>query len=418
MSLDLPVSVHWDYYDQVTLFDKPYTADAMRGLCRDAREAGVESLNFRVEAAGMAWVPNPVRPLYQRHDPGLALPWSDYRRRPASRTGDAARMRAAELFRQIYEICPDPLATACEAARAAGIRLNVYVCPYDQFWPGIPGTIVEQHPERCIASRDGRSRLSVPSLAYPETREWLLAYYDAVLAHDIDDVVVYSGSHAWYSYPIDSPDDWFGFEEPATAAYRENTGIDVHTQPFDINDYYRHYGTYWTLLMQELAERQERRGKRLIVGMDMGDWQVYLPWGAPRLMTTWRHRNDWRTWTAWGNVDLCVGHQVNMWEYEKWPANRLPYMPGEPDRPPYQFAEELFGRQDERGFRLYSFLTLHAGNFGVDDRAEHELRLAGTGTRECGYDGLLVREAADFEFKIGWHSLAKLAQEATHDDAE
>ncbi len=399
MTLNFPVSIHWDYYGQVVGLNAPYGREAMDSLCRAARKAGVEALNFRVEGGGMAWVPSGVRLLYREY---RDVPCPEFGRRPITPEEVQHRSHVAELFRKTYAVCPDPLAAAVEAARAAGIRLNVYVCPYDQFWPGVPGTLVEQHPERCIASRDGKRRLLVPSLAYPENRRWLLAYYDEILAHDIEHVIVYSGSHAWYSYPIDTPDDWFGFEEPAVEEYRAKRGVDVRSQPFDIEDYYRHYGTYWTALMKELADRQKRRGKRLIVGMDMGEWQVYLPSGAPRLMTTWRHQNDWRTWTAWGNVDLCVGHQVNMWEYDRWPANRLAYMPGKPDKPPYRFAEEVFGVRGIRPFNLYSFLTLHA------ERADEELPLAGRGTREMRFDGLIVREAADFEFKLGWDALRKL----------
>ena len=396
------LSVHWDYYDQIYESETPYGYDRMVALCRAAREAGVDSINFRVDGAGMAWVPCEGRSLFARVDPSVQLDWADFSRCPALKTPDAKRHKVAELFRQTYAICPDPLEAAASAAREAGLTLNIYVCPYDQFWPGVPDTLVEQYPHRCIVARDGKQRLAVPSLAYPENRAWLLAYYDHALNHDVADVILYSGSHAWYSYPIDTPDDWFGFEEPAVADYRAKTGIDARSQDVDVDDYYRHYGTYWTAFIKALSDRQKARGRRVVVGMDMGPWQVYLPWNAGRLMTTWRHENDWRTWTGWGNVDLCVGHQVNMWEYDMWPGNRLPCMPGEADKPPYRFAREIFGNWHEAGFRLDAFLTLHA------DRAARELPLAAAGVKSEGYDGLIVREAADFEFKLGWECLQGL----------
>lgn len=395
------VSLHWDYYDHVHGLGAPYGAQEMAALCGAVAAAGVDRLNFRVESCGMAWVPSPARPLFDRFEPERALPQFDFSRHKAIAASIPRRVEVARQFRRTYERCPDPLAAAAAAARDAGLGLNVYVCPYDQYWPGVPDTLVEAHPERCIQGRDGRS-LCVPSLAYPANRRWLLAYYDAVLDHDIDDVVVYTGSHAWYSFPTDTPDDWFGFEPPAVEDYLTRTGIDVRSQPFDIDDYYRHYGTYWTILMQALAERQARRGHRLIVGMDLGPWEVHLPWGAPRLMTTWRHANDWRRWTGWGNVDLCAGHQHNIWEYERWPANRMACMPGDATRPPYLHAEETFGRRSERAFQLYAFLTLHT------DRADHEFDLAARGTRAGGYDGLLLREAANFEFELGWRELERL----------
>lgn len=399
-----PIFIHWDYYDQVAEADRPYGYEEMAALCRAAKTAGVAALNFRAEGAGMAWVPNPVRPLFARHEPGRALPWADFSRVPSPPGDREMRLRVAGHFRRIYEQCGDPLETAARAARDEGMRLNVYICPYDQYWPGVPDTLVEQHPDRCIASRDGHRRLAVPSLAYPENVEWLLAYYDAVLAHDVADLIVYSGSHSWYAYPTDVPDDWFGFEEPAAESYLAETGIDPHREGFDIDDYYRHYGTFWTRFLEELARRQQARGHRLVVGKDLGPWQIYLPWNAGKLMTTWRHENDWKTWTGWGNVDLCVGHQVNMWEYERWPGNRLPYMPGDPDRPPYLHVEDVYGPGSSRAFKLYSFLTLHP------DRAALELPLAGRGTREGGYDGLMIRETANFEFELGWDALAGLRQ--------
>jgi hypothetical protein len=397
MSTDL--SVHWDYYDQVWRYGRVYDRDAMLRLCRDAKAAGVRSLNFRVEGAGMSWVPTKSRAVFDRYEPGRCLDFADFSRVPDSAVKHDQRVFVADLFKQTYEQVGDPLAVACEVAREVGLKLNIYICPLDQYWPGVPDSIVEKHPERCIVSRDGKHRLAVPSLAYEENRRWLLDYYREIFEHDFADVIVYSGSHAWYSYPLDVPDDWFGFEERAVTDYRDKTGVDVLKDPFDVDDYYRHYGTYWTALLKELSAMQRKRGHRLIVGMDMGPWQIHLParCGGPRC--SWRVENDWRTWTSWGNVDLCVGHQVNMWKYEGWPGNQLPYMPGEPGRPPCEFIDELFGDSASRDFSLWSFLTLHK------NVADAELPMAFEGTRRLGFDGLIIREAMDFEFDLGWDVL-------------
>lgn len=396
MSRDLPLSIHWDYYDQVWRHGGVYGREQMRRLCDDAKAAGVTSLNFRVEGAGMSWVPTRTRPVFKQYEPGRCVEFADFSRVPVSSVAEQERVRVADIFSQTYQEVGDPLAVACEAAKEAGLKLNIYICPLDQYWPGVPDSIVEEHPERCIVSRDGKHRLAVPSLAYEANRRWLLDYYREIFERDFADVIVYSGSHAWYSYPLDVPDDFFGFEEPAVADYYSKTGIDVLKEDFNIDDYYRHYGTYWTALLRELAGMQRERGHRLIVGMDMGPWQVYLParCGGPRC--SWRVRNDWQTWTGWGNVDLCVGHQVNMWEYEGWPGNQLPYMPGEPGRPPCEYLDEVFGEPDARTFSVWSFLTLHK------DRADREIPMAFDGTRRLDYDGLMIREAMDFEFDLGW----------------
>lgn len=395
----MSLSIHWDYYDQVYRYGGVYGYEQMRKLCLDAKNAGVTSINFRVEGAGMSWVPTRSRPVFDRFDPKQCLDFADFSRAPASTAMIEERVNVGKIFKQTYEQIGNPLKVACDVAREVGLKLNIYICPLDQYWPGVPDSIVEKHPERCIMSRDGRHRLAVPSLAHEANRLWLLDYYREIFEQDFADVIVYSGSHAWYSYPLDVPDDWFGFEEQAVADYRDKTGIDVLKDPFDIDDYYRHYGTYWTALLKELSDIQRQRGHRLIVGMDMGPWQVYLPakCGGPRC--SWRVENDWRTWTSWGNVDLCVGHQVNMWEYEAWPGNQLPYMPGEPGRPPCEYINEMFGDAQARDFNLWSFLTLHK------DRADTELPMAFEGTRRLGYDGLIIREAMDFEFDLGWDVL-------------
>ncbi len=397
-----PLSIHWDYYDQVYEYGRVYGRDAMHHLYESAQAVGVGSLNFRVEGAGMSWVPTTCRPAFDQYTPEKAVDFADFSRLSVAKESHQRRREVADIFKQTYAQIGNPLEVACEVARQDGMPLNIYICPYDQYFPGLNDSIVHQHPDRCITSRDGKQRLAVPSLAYPENRLWLLNYYREIFQHDFADAIVYPNSHAWYSYPIDGPDDWFGFEQPAVQDYLERTGIDVRRDPFDINDYYKHYGTYWTMLLRELATMQQRRGHRLIVGMDMGPWQVYLPWGAGKVMTTWRHHNDWQTWTSWKNVDLCVGHQVNMWEYDMWPGNRLPYMPGEPDKPPYRFAREFFGDRNDADYDVYSFLTLHA------DRAATELPMAAKGTHDEGYDGLIVREAADFEFKLNWQCLRGL----------
>lgn len=394
------LSLHWDFFDHVAELGKPSGPADMLQLCRNAKNVGVRSLNFRVEGAGMTWVPAAGRLLFSEWNPARRLDWSNYDRIAAKIDHDT-RHRAAELFRKTYEQHGDPLANAVAAATEADIQLNIYVCPYDQYWPGVAGTLVEKYPDRCIVSRDGKQRLSVLSLAYAENRAELLRYYDEILStHDIADVIVYPGTHAWYSFPTDAEDDWFGFEQPAVEDYLVETGIDVRKDQFDIHHYYQHYGKYWTLLLRHLSDRQKERGRRLIVGMDLGPWQVYVPWAAPRLMTTWRHFNDWQQWTSWGNVDLCVGHQTNIWQYDGWPANRLPYMPGEPDRPPYRFMREVFGSRPDREFSVYSFLTLHR------EHASTEIAQAMNGTRLEHFDGLYVRETNDFEFHLGWDVLA------------
>lgn len=211
---------------------------------------------------------------------------------------------------------------------------------------------------------------------------------------------MYPNSHAWYSYPLDTPDDWYGFEAPAVDDYFAATSVDVRRDPFDANDYYRHYGSYWTLALWELSGLARERQRRLVVGMDMGPWQVYLPWAAPRPCCTWRWRNEWEKWTSWGSVDLCIGHQVNMWDYEGWPANQLPYIPGTPGRAPYEFVREMFGPSDHRQFQLWAFLTMHK------DRAQSELAKALAGSKSS-CDGLMIREAMDFEFDVGWDLLSR-----------
>lgn len=398
------ISIHCDYHDELFLHRKPCGAEWAQRLCRDAKEAGVDAINFRVEACGTTWVTSPLRP--RRGEVNIKPPvsWLD----PTCHFVQSGRLAevnddmlgvSGDLYRKVYEQVGDPLQAFCCAARQHDIRANVYICPYDQYWPGAADTIIHQHPDKCITSRDGRKRLTVPSLAYPENREWLLTFYDSVLERDVDDVVVYQTTHSWKLFPRDTQADWFGFEEPAVRDYRDQTGIDVRTEPFDIDDYYRHYGTYWSALIEALARRQQRRGRRLIVGCHIGDWEVYFPIGG-NPATTWRHYNEWRKWTALGNVDVCVGHQTDIWT-DSWPTTRLPYVPGGPCQPPYLLVDDIYGPTAERDFNLYACVGLHA------DKAEAELETAMAGYRKVGLDGLIVRETANLEFGVGWDAFAR-----------
>jgi hypothetical protein len=408
--MNFPLSLHWDYGDQLEGLGRPYGYEQMLNLCKSAKEVGVDSLNFRVEGYGMMWVPNPVRPVTTTYDPTAAVKDFDYGRHPVSQR-PGFRIGTPKLYQDNYKVCPDPLKEAVAAAREVGIKLNVYICPYDQYYPGVPDTLVAAHVDRCITSRDGKERISVLSMAFEENRAELLRMYDAVLKYDIADVIVYQTTHSWYSFPPKAQSDWFGYEEPAVEDYKAKTGIDVRNDAFDPSDYYKHYGTYWTTFLKALSDRQAKRGHRLIVGMDMGPWQIYFPAPTDRPMTTWRHWNDWRTWTQWKNTDICVGHQTNMYcgghghemiLYQDWPTYMLPYMPGGPDRQPYTYAREMFGERKSRDFNVHAFLTFHP------HRVDAEFSQVMHAIKTQPFDGLMIREAADFEFKLGWERLRSL----------
>ena len=139
-----------------------------------------------------------------------------------------------------------------------------------------------EHPEWIPCDRWGERRAPGPlEYAYPGARK---QFVDRVLRH----VAAYDGV-AFYTYVENYgyryPEE-FGFNEPIVSEFIRRYGVDIRTQKFDKQAWYRLRGEYVTQVLTELHAALSRKHKKLsiVVWADnptapMG-WQKYTTWTA------------------------------------------------------------------------------------------------------------------------------------------
>ena len=160
-----------------------------------------------------------------------------------------------------------------------------------------------EHPEWIPCDRWGERRAPGPlEYAYPGARK---QFVDRVLHH----VAAYDGV-AFYTYVENYgyryPEE-FGFNEPIVSEFIRRYGVDIRTQKFDKQAWYRLRGEYVTQVLTELHAALSRKHKKLsiVVWADnptapMG-WQKYTTWTAlgPIYM-------DYEKWLREGIIDEII----------------------------------------------------------------------------------------------------------------
>jgi len=157
-----------------------------------------------------------------------------------------------------------------------------------------------EHPEWVLCDRWGERRSPGPlEYAYPGARKQLI---ERVLHYvePYDGVAFYTyAENEGYRYPEE-----FGFNEPIVREFKRRYGVDIRTQEFDRDAWYRLRGEYVTQLFRELHAALSKKGKKLSImvygeapNVPMG-WQRYTAW-----TTIGPIRMDYEQWIREGIVD-------------------------------------------------------------------------------------------------------------------
>jgi hypothetical protein len=257
----------------------------------------------------------------------------------ASRTRIPGRFSAARGYRHpsrsAAALVWDDLDVVPSLAHAAGLHAWLYVSVFDEGWPLAPprvrtvsyhnemhgqhvawqSLLSRQHPEWLVLARGGRRRqYGVVSLAYPAARRAFVERWTALIRPTrFDGLFLCLRSQ---SRPADHA-DLFGFNEPVREDFRARHGVDILTEPFDVQAWRDLLGEYVTTLLRELRAALAADGRALGVGVARGDVL-----GPPLGNTTLA----WRTWARDGLVDQLVVDQnssqcPSMW-HQLWPMHR------------------------------------------------------------------------------------------------
>lgn len=219
------------------------------------------------------------------------------------------RMKGFEWYtkplREIEARC-DPRTEALKSCRDLGLSLYGYLCIFDE---GSPTSVLYgdnspfpwqshftvKHPEFLVCDRGGKNRhFGVMEYWYPEVRKYKIGLISDFLdQYDFHGIYICTRSH---SRPADHADQ-YGFNGPVEDEYKRRFGLDIRTQPFDIQRWRDLRGEGLTLFFRELREVLDRRGKRLALGIPRTDI-VGPPYGNMTL--------HWRTWLRERLVDEIV----------------------------------------------------------------------------------------------------------------
>lgn len=281
----------------------------------------------------------------------------------------------------------DPYATAVSTAHRDGRRIYGYLTLFDDGSPtsvrygdSTPFPWQSQfsidHPEYLVCDRSGQARQwGVYEYAYPEVRRYMIQRCLALLdQYPFDGIYLCCRTH---SKPAEAADQ-FGFNQPVVDEYRRRYGVDLRTAEFDPATWEALRGEYLTLFLRELHAELAQRGKRLAIGIPLGD-SLGPPYGHLQL--------DWPSWVKDRLIDeLVVGIRTGNEHY--------PSMKGHDRERGYRFsADEGWGLPDwtEEVKNRYGPACREAGvllrHFGLPSRGNERLK------QSLGLDGWLVSAA-------------------------
>lgn len=323
---------------------------------------------------------------------------SDARRKLGLPTFREARERYVEKSKAILADY-DPPALVREITRELGMELGLWLDTFDEYAPGMGCRFLRENPHCQWVSRDGREHFEgLRGYWYPEAAENMLAIVHELAAYGPDYLYFSTSCHSRHKERGDQ-EDFYGFDDLVVARYRERHGIDIRTEDFDVFEWHRIKGAFFTDFVRKAAEQLHGSGVKLMLPAPIGDYKI---WDKP----LWSHRApaamhmDWRTWVDEGLADaLIVGEYQPMWgarQVEYWPviAERTGL-----DRADVEgsAARQFHGYAQSRCQLLYFSSWIHGGAQRTREDLEAAILRIQEGASRAPLDGVVWHEFASFE---------------------
>ena len=160
-----------------------------------------------------------------------------------------------------------------------------------------------EHPEWCPIDRWGERRCPGPlEFCYPGVRRALVErYVDHVTRYGYEGIAFYTYVENMGVRYVDE----YGYNEPIVAEFKRRHGVDIRTEPFDREAWYRLRGEYLTEFLRELHAALGAQGKRLSMTLRCDEPNVPQVWygTGTQIPGAGGVHLDWGTWVAEGVVD-------------------------------------------------------------------------------------------------------------------
>jgi len=242
----VPVHLNWDCNCLVL------GPRGIQELVRDAREAGVDGINMRLDNKGVL----------------------SFRTRAG-----ACYNERLDAFGEDF----DPLAVLVSECHKQGIAANLWVDLFEAAYD----PLITAHPEFSPQGRPGKPPLGgMPCYAHPEVRSHLLDLVDEYVAYRPNAVFFCTKSnHVPRNRPNQPRNMDSGFNPPVVRRYRELYGVDILKEPFDRRKLGLIRGEFVIDFLVEARRRLNRAGIPVIVGATVSG---RLQSTGPNMLLDWR----------------------------------------------------------------------------------------------------------------------------------
>jgi hypothetical protein len=170
-----------------------------------------------------------------------------------------------------------------------------------------------EHPEFRLHDRAGVMSGSTIEFGYPEVRKAYLDRYEKMFSPG-GEFSIYDGI-IFYTYVenfFPRYSDQFIYSDLAVKTFKERYGVDVLTQPFDMDKFLAMRGEFVTQYLREMRALFNKHGKKLAFYIDAREPEIPQRWPSyPGILVPGRVKMDWRTWVKEGLVDEIALRSAN-----------------------------------------------------------------------------------------------------------
>jgi uncharacterized lipoprotein YddW (UPF0748 family) len=296
MIIDTVVS-HGDWFNAWGSYGTP----SVYRILSQCRDAGIRRVYWRTFLGARAHYHSNIEPVA-------------YGAEGIERPGNEGRDRLAYDLRQW-----DPFRDGVRIAHEFGMQISAWSTFYEETHVQLVTTkFAEEHPEYWWVSRDGRTRPTKVSFAYPEVRQYKLNLIREQAAYGVDDVCLdffrenhLFGERHHQIIPKQEVDQdgvcIYGYEPPIIAAYQRQYGIDPREISNSDESWVRFRASFLTSFMEEVREILNGQGITLSAKVrTMNRIQAPFPyWETEKAPTNSLLGSfvDWPTWVERGLLD-------------------------------------------------------------------------------------------------------------------
>lgn len=395
-----------DFFDEIGLHGESMGPEDVRELVRRCKDAGIDTIFWRAAGLGVAGYPT------ERLSSGKWLAGADrsliMSRLPGEKSVPQSERYYAEspLDRTLKRM--DPIATARDACREAGIEFFIWLDVFDEQ----NGRFLLEHPECQVRGRDGAFWPGVRSYANAAAVANELEIIAELAAYKPDGLYFATSCHSRHlSFP--EPDDSFGFEPEVAASYKHETGrelADIAT-PEEYEIWHRIKGNFFTEFLRKAKALVKPDNIRLAVGTQFGR---YTELASPYMSASVKYRfeTQWKRWIDEGIADALI-----LGDYE-WTWDRVPPWDAKGIHPPAgkqpadvmapAYVAYANGRAELLFFSSWvsAYAQHHAGASAAN--LEDAMRMRSRTILETGADGICLHEAHTFEYYDAFDTVAEM----------